>query len=200
MNRSGLSRVVIDKVTLSLPLIVLGLLAMGSWWLVRSMPELLSAPTARTVRQEPDYRLENFSFRTFDATGRMTNELYGEQAKHYPATDELDIQKVRLVSISETGSRINAQAMQGIATGDGKQVTLIGEAQAIRPAFGASPRLELHGERLLALIEEHRLLSSEPVRIIRDQDVFTGNSMNFNSDSGEYILQGRVRGLLAPQP
>ena len=199
MRRQGFSHVFIDKVTLSLPLIVLGLLAMGSWWLVRSMPELLIATTASTVRQEPDYTLENFSFRSFDATGRMTHELHGEQAKHYPASDELDIQKVRIVSISETGSRINAQALQGIATGDGNQVTLIGEVQAIRPAFGASPRLELHGERLLALVKEHRLLSSEPVRIVRDQDVFTGNSMNFNSDSGEYILQGRVRGLLAPQ-
>lgn len=200
MSRTGISQVVIDKMTLSLPLIVLGLLAMGSWWLVRSMPELLSATTTSTVRQEPDYTLENFSFRAFDATGRMTHELHGEQAKHYPASDELYIQNVRVVSISETGSRINAQAMQGIATGDGKQVTLIGEAQAIRPALGELPRLELHGERLLALVEEHQLLSSDPVKIIRDQDVFTGNSMNFNSDSGAYILQGRVRGVLAPQP
>lgn len=200
MSRKGISQVVIDKMTLSLPLIVLCLLAMGSWWLVRSMPEPLSATTTNTVRQEPDYALENFSFRAFDATGRMTHELHGEQAKHYPASDELNIQKVRLVSISETGSRVNAQAMQGIASGDGEQVTLIGEAQAIRPALDALPRVELHGERFLVLVKEHRLLSSDPVRIIRDQDVFTGNSMNFNSDSGEYTLQGRVRGVLSPQP
>jgi lipopolysaccharide export system protein LptC len=200
MNRAGLSRVVIDKVTLSLPLIALGLLAMGSWWLVRSMPELIAPSTTTAVRQDPDYRLENFSYKSFDATGRMTHELRGEQAKHYPATDELDIQNVRIVSISETGSRINAQAKQGIATGDGQQVTLIGQAQAIRPAFGTAPHMELHGEKLLALVKEHRLLSSDPVKIIRDHDVFTAETMNFNSDSGQYILQGRVRGVLAPKP
>ncbi|PUE06328.1 LPS export ABC transporter periplasmic protein LptC [Limnohabitans sp. T6-5] len=200
MNRHGISRVVIDKLTLSLPLMALGLLALGSWWLVQSMPDRLRPAAVQPVRQDPDYRLENFSFKSFDATGRMTHELRGEQGRHFPATDELDIQNVRIVSLSDTGSRIDAQALQGIATGDGKQVTLLGKAQAIRPAFGTSTRIELHGDRLLALVKEHRLLSSDPVKIIRDQDVFTAQTMNFNSDSGEYILQGRVRGVLAPQP
>ncbi len=200
MNRQGISRVVMDKLTLSLPLIALGLLALGSWWLVQSMPDLLRPSAVQTVRQDPDYRLENFSFRSFDANGRMTHELRGQQARHFPATDELDIQNVRIVSFSETGSRIDAQALQGLASGDGKQVTLVGEAQAIRPTFGTAPRIELHGDRLLALVKEHRLLSSDPVKIIRDLDVFTAQTMNFNSDSGEYILQGRVRGILAPQP
>jgi hypothetical protein len=37
------------------------------------------------------------------------------------------------------------------------------------------------------------------VRITRDRDVFTANTMNFNSNTGEYVLQGRVRGTLAPK-
>jgi lipopolysaccharide export system protein LptC len=79
-------------------------------------------------------------------------------------------------------------------------VTLIGKAQAVRAADAQSPRTELRGERLLALVKEERLLSSDPVEITRDKDVFTALTMNFNSKTGEYLLQGRVRGMLPPKP
>jgi lipopolysaccharide export system protein LptC len=60
--------------------------------------------------------------------------------------------------------------------------------------------MALRGERLLALVKEEKLLSSDPVEITRDKDVFNALTMNFNSKSGEYLLDGRVRGVLAPKP
>jgi lipopolysaccharide export system protein LptC len=59
--------------------------------------------------------------------------------------------------------------------------------------------VELRGERLEALPDEDRLVSSDPVHITRDRDVFTAETMNFNSNTGEYLLQGRVRGTLMPK-
>lgn len=95
---------------------------------------------------------------------------------------------------------MNAKAETGIATGDGERVTLIGQAVAIREADAQAPRTELRGERLLALPKEERLLSSDPVRITRTGDMFTAQTLNFNSKTGEYQLEGRVRGVLAPRP
>jgi lipopolysaccharide export system protein LptC len=79
-------------------------------------------------------------------------------------------------------------------------VTLVGNAQAIRLADAQSPRTELRGERLVALAKQDRLLSSDPVEITRDKDVFTALTLNFDSRSGIYLLEGRVRGVLAPKP
>jgi lipopolysaccharide export system protein LptC len=112
----------------------------------------------------------------------------------------MHIDKVRIYAESEKNVKINAQAQTGIATGDGERVTLVGQAQAIREADDQSPRTELRGERLLALPKQERLLSSDPVRITRDRDVFTAQTLNFNSQTGEYLLEGRVRGMLAPKP
>jgi LPS export ABC transporter protein LptC len=95
---------------------------------------------------------------------------------------------------------MNARATQGIATDDGKKVTLIGSAYAIRHPHDSSPKIELRGERLVALPDEDRVVSSDPVQITRDTDVFNAESMNFNSNTGEYLLQGRVRGMLMPKP
>jgi lipopolysaccharide export system protein LptC len=130
----------------------------------------------------------------------MTREVGGDTARHYPAVDEMHIDNVRIFAESEKGVKIRAQALSGVATGDGERVTLMGQALVVREADAQSPRTELHGERLLALTQQERLLSSDPVRITRDRDVFTAQTLNFNSQTGEFLLEGRVRGLLAAKP
>lgn len=196
----SLFRRLLDRLSLYLPLILMGFLALGSWWLVRSMPDMVYADENKPLRKEPDYRLKNFWVKSFDTTGRMTREVGGDAGRHYPDVDEMHIDKVRIYAESEKNVKINAQAQTGIATGDGERVTLVGQAQAIREADAQSPRTELRGERLLALPKQERLLSSDPVRITRDRDVFTAQTLNFNSQTGEYLLEGSVRGMLAPKP
>jgi lipopolysaccharide export system protein LptC len=196
----SLFRRLLDRLSLYLPLILMGFLALGSWWLVRSMPDMVYADENKPLRKEPDYRLKNFWVKSFDTTGRMTREVGGDAGRHYPDVDEMHIDKVRIYAESEKNVKIHALAQTGIATGDGERVTLVGQAQAIREADAQSPRTELRGERLLALPKQERLLSSDPVRITRDRDVFTAQTLNFNSQTGEYLLEGRVRGMLAPKP
>lgn len=200
MKAVGMIRRLIDRLSLYLPLILMGFLALGSWWLVRSMPSIIYADENKPLRKEPDYRLENFSVKSFDKTGRMTREVMGDKGRHYPGVDEMHIDHVRVYAQSDTGVKINAKANTGVATGDGERVTLLGQAVAVRAADANAPRMELRGERLLALVKEEKLLSSDPVEITRDKDVFNALTMNFNSKSGEYLLDGRVRGVLAPKP
>ena len=200
MKHVGLLRRLLDQLSVYLPLILMGVLALGSWWLVRSMPDMVYADDNKPVRKEPDYRLEQFWVKSFDASGRMTREVGGDAGRHYPEVDELHIDKVRIRAESEKGVKIHANALTGIASGDGERITLIGQALVVREADAQSPRTELSGERLLALPKQERLLSSDPVRITRLRDVFTAQTLNFNSQTGEYQLEGRVRGLLAPKP
>jgi lipopolysaccharide export system protein LptC len=191
-------RRLLDALSLYLPLIVVAMLASGSWWLVRSIPALTSPEANKPVRQEPDYRLSDFSVKSFNATGQMTREITGKKAQHFPATENLQIEEIRIFAQNDNGSRMSAQALQGVASDDGTQVTLVGQAQTIQHAQENRPQIELRGERLVALPDEDRVLSDDPVHITRGRDVFTANTMNFNSNTGEYVLQGRVRGTLMP--
>ena len=59
-----------DKSLLYFPLLSMGLLALGTYWLVRSTPTSAGPAVERVVRHEPDYFMENFSVRTFDAEGQ----------------------------------------------------------------------------------------------------------------------------------
>ena len=198
MNTSPLLRKARDRLTLYLPLLVMLVLALGSWWLVRSMPDLWSTPQNKAVRKDPDYNLRHFVVKVFDAQGRLVREVAGEEGRHYPDTDELHIDQITFKAQTDTGQHLNAVGHKGIATGDGERVTLLGDARAVREATADLPRIELRGEKITALIKQEKLLSSDPVQIMRGSDVFTANNMDFDITSGQYQLTGRVRGTLAP--
>jgi lipopolysaccharide export system protein LptC len=189
----------LDRLTLYLPLLVMGLLAMGSWWLVRSMPELWAAAPPKTVRKEPDYHLEQFSTQVFDAQGRKIRQVSGDKARHYPEADELHIDGVRFAATNAEGVQVLGSARQGVASGDGERLTLTGQVQVVRPPHRQTPRLELQGERLLVLQKQERMLSDLPVEILRDRDRFTASGLDFDTRSGQYRLEGRVRGVLQPR-
>lgn len=188
----------LDRLTIYLPLILFGLLALGSWWLVRSMPELLPPGTDKLLRVEPDYRLEKFTVMSFDASGRMTREISGQSATHFPAKQELHIQNIRIFAENELGTRLQAQARMGVSKEPEQQVDLTGNVFAVRAADKKGPRMTLKGEAVTALMDEERLVASVPVEIVRGGDVFTSETMNFDTRNGHYELQGRVKSVLSP--
>ena len=188
----------LDQLTIYLPLILFALLALGSWWLVRSMPELLPPGSDKQLRKDPDYQLEKFTVKSFDTTGRMTREIAGQSATHFPASQELHIQDIRIFAENEVGTRLQAQARQGVSRESEQQVTLSGDVLAVRAADSRGPRITLQGQALTALLEEERLVSTIPVEIVRGGDVFTAQSMDFDTRNGMYAMQGQVKSILAP--
>ena len=188
----------LDRLTIYLPLILFGLLALGSWWLVRSMPELLPPSTDKLLRVEPDYRLEKFNVKSFDISGRLTREVSGQSATHFPAKQELHIQNIWIFAENDMGTRLQAQARQGVSKETEQQVDLSGDVLAVRAADRQGPRMTLKGEAITALMDQERLVSSVPVEIVRGGDVFTAETMNFDTRHGLYELQGRVKSVLTP--
>jgi lipopolysaccharide export system protein LptC len=95
----------LDRLALYLPAILMAVFALGSWWLVRSLPNLLNEAPVKSVRYEPDYYLEQFSVKSFDKQGRLSREVSGHRAKHYPDTDTLEISNVTLRRQNPNGQR-----------------------------------------------------------------------------------------------
>jgi lipopolysaccharide export system protein LptC len=195
-------RRLLDRLALYLPAVLMALFALGSWWLVRSLPSLLAEPKAPQVRHEPDYFLSGFSVKSFDSTGRLTRELSGDRAQHFPDTDTLDIRQVQMRGQNQEGKRVVANSDRAIAKGDGSRVTFIGNVQITQPASmkGDRPQAdtELRSQEIQAFVKEERLVSQVPVEVRRGRDVFTAEQMSMNSKTGEYELNGKVRGWVHP--
>ncbi|MFO0490695.1 MAG: LPS export ABC transporter periplasmic protein LptC [Curvibacter sp.] len=195
----------VDRLSIYLPLLLMGLLALGTYWLVRSTPALETEAQQQAQRQDPDYQMERFTIKTFDAAGRLKTEVYGEQARHYPHTDILEIDQVRIRSINERGSVTVATARRALTNNDASEVQLLGDALVVREALVdrqgvALPRLSFSGEFLQAFLEQERIRSHKPVELVRGGDRITADSLDYSNFDQVLELRGRVRGTLLPPP
>ena len=194
----------LDRLALYLPAVLMALFALGSWWLVRSLPSFFAEPSTKQVRQEPDYFLEHFSVKSFDKSGRLTRELSGDRAQHFPDTDTLDISNVQMHGQNQDGTSVNARAERALAKGDGSKVIFKGSVQLTQPASTSSKAsqasIELRSQEITAFVKEERLVSDVPVEIRRGQDVFSAERLEMDSKTGEYALIGKVRGVVNAAP
>lgn len=194
---------VFDRVSIYLPVILMGLLALGTYWLLRTTPPPGAPDPDKPPTHDADYFMHQFSLRTFDPSGHLKTELRGREIRHFPDTDTLEIDRVHLRSYDDLGRLTVATADRGLSNGDGSEVQLMGNAVVVREgSVGASgkpePRLELRGDFLHAITDTEQVKSHLPVRILRGNDQFTGDAMDYDNLNHVVELRGRVRGVMTP--
>jgi lipopolysaccharide export system protein LptC len=192
-----------DRTSVYLPVILMGLMALGTYWLARNTPPLAPAEAERPATHEPDYFMRRFSVKTFDASGRLKSEVFGTEARHYPDTDTLEIDRPRIRAFNARGELTVATARRALSNADGSEVQLHGDAIVTRDATSDAdghtrPRLEFRSEFLHAFLDGGRVKSHKPVEIKRGEHRFTADSLDFDNLDQVLELRGRVRGTLMP--
>jgi len=180
-----------------LPLLLMGVLALGTWWLVKNTPPA-DVPAAGTLpREEPDYTMERFVVERFDKDGRLKLRLQGERLRHFAATDVIEIDDARVRAVAADGRVTLAQARRAVANGDGSEVQLIGDARVDSSGPRGEPIL-FRGEFLHAFLATEQLRSHLPVLVQREGSEFRAAGMEYDHLSGKLQLQGKMRALLQP--
>lgn len=156
-----------DRLSLYLPIVLMGLLALGSWWLVRSAPRPLAAQAVALPENQQDYTVEDFSTQQFAADGHLTSQIWGQQARHYLQADILEIDQVRTRSQGAQGVLTTTSAQRGISNSDASEVQLWGNAKVERHYPNGKPPMVLEGEFLHAWPQLERLRSHLPVTLTR---------------------------------
>ncbi len=193
----------LDRLTLYLPVLLMGLLALATYWLVRSTPSMEQHAPKAAAQHRPDYFIRNFSVKTYDARGLLKSVVIGQEARHFPDTGALEIEQVQIQSFNPEGQLTTATARQAIANSDASEVELIGQALIERKASvdksgKEQAALTLRSDYLHAFMNIERVKTDKPVELTRGQDRFTANGMDFDNREGLMLLNGRVRGHLAP--
>ena len=193
-----------NRMAMYMPLLMMGVLALSTYWLVRNTP-IFSAPgVTQEARHEVDYFMRKFTVKSFDEGGKLKSEIYGVEGRHFPDTDILEIDQVRIRSINAQGQITTATANRAYSNGDGSEVQLTGNALVVREASRdvsgkETPRMEFRGEFLHAFLNDERLKSHKPVVLIRGTDQFTGDTFAYDNLDQVADLKGRVRGVLMPK-
>lgn len=189
--------------TIYLPMAIIVLLALGTWWLARNTPSAAPRAVEQQAKHEADYFMRNFALKNFEAAGQLKSELLGAEGRHFPDTDVLEIDDVRMRSFAK-GQLTTATAKRAYSNGDGSEVQLVGNAVIVREgATGADssvrPRMEFRGEFLHAFRNVEQVKSHKPVTIIRGTDQFVADSLQFDNIGRVLELQGRVKGTFNPR-
>ena len=193
-----------DSMAIYMPLLMMGALALGTYWLVRNTPIFSTPEAAREASHDIDYFMRKFTVKTFDENGQLKSEIYGIEARHFPDTDILEIDQARIRSIRPDGRITTATANRAYSNGDGSEVQLTGNARVIRDASidatgKETPRMEFRGEFLHAFLNDERVKSHKPVLLIRGTDQFVGDTFAYDNLDQVADLKGRVHGILVPR-
>ncbi len=193
-----------DRVSIYLPVLLMGLLALASYWLLRATP-IPEAPQAeRPVGSEPDYFMRGFSVKAFEADGTLKSEVLGDEARHHPDDDRIEIDNARIRNIGTDGRPTVATARLVTTNADNSQFILEGDAVVVREAAVGTngeplPRLEFQGQYLKVFVDPERVVSDQPVVLLRGTDRLVADTLDYRGDTGVADFKGRVKARLAPR-
>lgn len=185
-----------DLLSSYLPLLLMGLLALGTWWLVENSPGTPGERSERPLRHEPDYTMTDFSVQRFAADGGLRIQLEGKALRHYPDTDTIEIDEPRILAYAGDGRETLATARQALSNGDGSEVQLLGDAQVRRAGDAREPPIEFSGEFLHAFFDTELLRSHRPVVVRRGTAVLRAERFEYRQREERVELGGRIRASL----
>ena len=193
-----------DRMSIYLPVLLMMLLALASYWLLRATPEPEQPAAEQPVTHEPDYFMKRFSVKVFEAGGALKTELFGTEARHHPDTGTLVVDAARIRSFNPQRQLSTATARTITSNDAGTVFVLEGDAAVVRQA-GRSPsgqplaRMEFHGEYLRVSVDPDHVMSDQPVLLVRDKDQITANTLDYQGDTRVVVMTGQVRARFAPR-
>ena len=185
---------ILEALSSYLPMLLMGLLALGSWWLVKNTPLPQAAREPAPARHEADYAMERFSVQRFTPEGQLRALVEGDMLLHFPDTDTLEIERPRVRGLSADGGVLLASAQRALSNADASEVQLLGDARVThRAAAPGDEGLAFRGDFLHAFLKTEQLRSHLPVTVTRGGTVIRADGFEYDHLQRVVEMKGRVR-------
>lgn len=181
-----------------LPLLLMALLALGTWWLVKNTPRPGGGDDTAPLRSDPDYEMRDFAITRFAPDGRATVRIEGSVLRHYPDTDRLEIETARIHARAPDGRVTQAQAARAVANGDASEWQLSGGAHLVAQ-MRSGPQLEIDSEFLHVFVATERIRSHLPVRVRQGSDEIRAGGIDADNLAQRLWLAAPVRAEFSPR-
>ncbi len=181
-----------------LPLLLMALLALVTWWLVKNSPGPPAAAGERVMSSEPDAVMSRFTLERFDAAGLLKLRIEGDELRHYPDTDRIEIEQARIVAYAPDGSVTRAHAARVQGQADGSELLLEGGAEIVSADGGGAP-LVIRSEYLQAKLLLKRIQTPRPVLVQHGGAELRANALRYDHASSKLDLDGPLKAVLKPR-
>lgn len=193
-------RRVIEVLSNYFPLLVMGLLAMGSWWLVKNTPRPEPDSPDKALRHVPDYTMHRFQVQRFSPTGSLRAQIEGEVLRHYPDTDTIEIDHARLRSVGKNGSVMLGSSQRAVVNSDGSEVQLLHDARVERGATPTQEAAIFTSDFLHFFVDTEQVRSYSPMTLRQGSTVLSGDRLEYDNVNRVAVVNGRVRATFVSKP
>ena len=187
----------LDTTSAYLPVLLMALLALGTWWLVKNTPLFVSERMPAPLRHEPDYTMSQFMVQRFAPEGAMRAQIEGDSMRHYPDTDTLEIDNPRIRALAPDGRVTVATAHRALSNGDASEVQLSGGAHVVREAGEQGEAIDFRGEFLHYFVNTERVRSHLPVVVRQGRTEIRADAFDFDNLTRAVDFKGHVHAVFA---
>jgi lipopolysaccharide export system protein LptC len=184
-----------------LPMFLMGLLTLGTYWMVQMSTPNLDA--AKQKRHVPDYTMDKIVVTTLGPEGNTKFRVVGEKLIHYEddASSEIDWPIAR--RFHETKPAITVRSDKGFMDGDMTILQLVGNATLTRPAQAATAtqagtaRMFMSSSRFTVLMNEDIVKTNQPVNLEQGLSIMTSQEgAIFDNVHQKLTMIGQVKGRI----
>lgn len=184
----------------ALPVLLMGLLAAATWWLVKNTPVPPDPRPPAPARHVADFVMRGFSLDSHGTDGALISRLGGDEARHFPDNDTYEIDAPRVRRVLDDGRVLSASARSALANGDGSQVRLRGDARVLRQTRpGGGETLEFRSEFLELFTRTEQMRSHLPVQMRSARGELRAGNMEYDHLERVALFGGRVSGYFSPR-
>ncbi len=182
------------RFSLTLPLLVLILLALLSFWIEHYVqaPEKVTGNKSRL--HNADYFMDNFVTSKTDDRGRLKSKLAAIRLEHYPDDDSIHVIRPRFTQYASNGSYNQIEAQRGLISADGETAEFFDHVTVLRPAHKNRQSMSLQTDYLKIIPDQNLATTPSAVRInLGENSYMMGTGMIYDKESGNLTLQKKVK-------
>jgi len=190
-----------DRGTLVLSVLLIGGLAIGSYWLAQQAR--LSDPVARQPGHDIDYTADQITLTRMDETGRAQYVVDATKLIHFADDDSAELIRPKMIGAKIDRPEMRVRADLGKTTSEGQEVRLYGNVVLVRQPWKGAPELVAKGPYMLAFPEREVVTTDQPIDVVQGGSRVNANAMQY--DNGTQALQldggkgGRIREIIEPR-
>jgi lipopolysaccharide export system protein LptC len=181
----------IDRNVIWLPMVILALLAVLSFWIEQSIQGGLDSN--RSNPNEPNSIIENFKASSTDEAGIPRYRLTAAKLSHFPSNDSTLLEKPQFTHLHATQGEMIVSAQRAQVGPEGEEVIFSDNVSLRRLSSGNRAALSLKSQTLKVYPDKEQIVAPQHVTITAPGLQLTAAGMQLSGKTRILKLHGRVK-------
>jgi len=186
-----------------MPLILMGLLTLLTFWLVQKNTPPEKSSLERVRLHEPDYTIKDGALSALNELGNTKYRILGKKVTHYDDDASIDILTPRMRLFQPDKAPVTVKSDTGHLDGDLTILDLFDNASIFRPAQAASSsqpatlRMLASSSYFKVLINDDIIETNRPITLEQGMSIMNSTEGGvFNNVEQSMTLLGQVKGRI----